>query len=699
MANGTTIGTAYVRIEPSAKGVGNKISDVLNDEAGGAGEKAGSKLASGIGSALKVGGAVIGAGIAAASGAVIKFGQEAIESYANYEQLIGGVEKLYGDAAGKVEEYANKAYATAGMSANAYMETATAFSASLISSLGNDVDKAAEMTDIAMQAMSDNANVFGSDMESVQNAVLGLAKNNYTMLDNLKLGFAGSKEGALQLVEAAAGMTAEQEKLGLSVDATSLSFDNMVAAIAVVQENMGIAGATSAEAMHTIEGSATATKAAWQNVITSIGSGEGLDSALDGLITSILGDDSGGGLLANILPRIETVMQGIGDFVAQAAPFISENLPPLISSIMPTLIDSAISLLLNVGQTLIQVIPEVLGMLLDGVVDNLPNIIDGLIAAIPILIEGLINLAIKLLEHLPEIIVILIESIPKIIMALVTAIIENGPKLIMAFIDALADLGGKLRDVLAKAWEAAKEAFSKVGGWFKDKFNDAKEKAAEAWSGVKEKFSQSWEQQKKIFSAVGGFFKDRFTEARENAVNVWGNIKSKFSSIWQNIKSGFNFGEALTWGRDMIANFIQGIKDKFNALKDAVGNIAQTIKNLIGFSEPKEGALSNFHTFAPDMVDLFIQGIEQNEDELQKELSEAFSIKMTATIDPAQARARESVNDELYTLLAQYLPLLARETNVNVSLEGDAQGLFREVRRQTNQFIKSTGASPFLSPA
>jgi hypothetical protein len=188
----TELGKAYVQIIPSAKGIKGSIESVLGGEAESAGKSAGGKIGNaiggalgGIGNILKVGFGAAVAGVTAASGAVAAFGKEAVESYASYEQLVGGVDKLYGEASGKLQQYADDAYKTAGMSANQYMETATSFSAALVNSLGGDVDKAADMTDVAMRAISDNVNVFGSDFGSVQNAFQGFAKQNYTMLDNL----------------------------------------------------------------------------------------------------------------------------------------------------------------------------------------------------------------------------------------------------------------------------------------------------------------------------------------------------------------------------------------------------------------------------------------------------------------------------------------------------------------------------------
>lgn len=331
-----------------------------------------SLIGNGIATAAKIGTAAL----TATTTAVAAVGTAAVKSYANYEQLAGGVEKLYGTAADKVKEYADQAYRTSSMSANQYMETATGFSAALIKSLGNDVDAAADMTDVAMRAISDNVNVFGSDMASVQNAFQGFAKENYTMLDNLKLGYGGTKEGMQQLIADAAKATSAQEELGLSVDATSMSFDNIIKAIQVIQKEQGIYDATAKEAMSTIEGSANATKAAWQNVITAIGRGEGLSEAFDGLITSLFGTDAETGLVNQITKRVEVVMDSIGDFIAKASPYITEKVPALISAVLPSLLNGGMELLSALGQGFMDALPDLLFMVGDIVEQILQTLVD-----------------------------------------------------------------------------------------------------------------------------------------------------------------------------------------------------------------------------------------------------------------------------------------------------------------------------------
>lgn len=312
----------------------------------------GSAIKSGFGTAVKV----AGAALTAATTAVTAFGAASVKNFAAYEQLVGGVDKLYGEASEKLQAYADAAYKTAGMSANQYMETATSFSAALINSLGGDVDKAADMTDMAMRAMSDNVNVFGSDMSAVQSAFQGFAKQNYTMLDNLKLGYGGTKSEMERLI---ADANDYRKSIGESANLSIDSFADIVQAIQSVQEAQNIAGTTNKEAMSTIEGSANAVKAAWQNVITAIGRGEGLKEAFSNFTSALFGESAGEGLLNQIIPRIETTMEGIGGFIEEAAPLIADKLPALVSAVLPSAINAGIELLKAIGKGMIDSIDVV----------------------------------------------------------------------------------------------------------------------------------------------------------------------------------------------------------------------------------------------------------------------------------------------------------------------------------------------------
>lgn len=358
-----------------------------------------------IGSAAKIAGATVIAGIGSAVTAVAGLGKAAISSYADYEQLCGGVETLFGAGGQSIEEYAesvgksvdearddynrlmsaqNKvfgyaktAYKDAGMSANEYMETVTGFAASLVASLGGDTEAAAEKANMALVDMSDNANKMGSDMESIKNAYQGFAKQNYTMLDNLKLGFGGTKEEMQRLIATAAQMTEVQEQLGITVDASSMSYDNIVNAIHVVQTEMGITGTTAKEAASTISGSIGMMKSSWQNLLTGFADGnQDMTELIAELWSSIEA------VADNVLPRIQETMAGISRFVVRAVPMLLKKIPPMLGQILPQMMSASMTLLQTVIKTLIEALPSLLSELSGAITSVISNAVSNVSGAL-----------------------------------------------------------------------------------------------------------------------------------------------------------------------------------------------------------------------------------------------------------------------------------------------------------------------------
>ena len=331
------------------------------------------------GSALKSGLAVAAkaaaAATAAAAGAVIAFTKSAVENYGEYEQLVGGVETLFKDSAGTVEEYAKNAYQTAGLSANEYMETVTSFSASLLQSMGNDTEAAAKKADRAITDMSDNANKMGTDMQSIQNAYQGFAKQNYTMLDNLKLGYGGTKEEMQRLIDDANALNAAQ---GNYTNYTIESYADIVDAIHTVQTEMGITGTTALEASTTIEGSIGAMKAAYANFVTGLGNDNADISELSSqLIQSV------GTVAENVLPVVETVLKNIAEAVQRDGPEMIEKFVSYAIKKLPEVISlglkMVISLVKGIAQNIPQLVTSVLNMMAtiaQTIWDSIPDIIE-----------------------------------------------------------------------------------------------------------------------------------------------------------------------------------------------------------------------------------------------------------------------------------------------------------------------------------
>ena len=322
-----------------------------------------------------IAGQAIVAGVKAVAGAVKNIGEAAIQSYGEYEQLVGGVETLFKSSADTVMQYAANAYQTAGMSANEYMTTVTAFSASLLQSMGGDTDAAAEKANLAITDMSDNANKMGSSMESIQNAYQGFAKQNYTMLDNLKLGYGGTKEEMQRLLDDANALNAAQ---GNYTNYTIDSYADIVDAIHTVQTEMGITGTTQLEASTTIQGSIASMKAAYENFITGLGD-ENADMAE--LTTELL--DSAVTVAGNILPVVERVLENIGIAVQEKGPEMIEKFVSYAIDKLPDIIElglqMVIALVKGLAQNLPQLVTGVLNMaatIIKTLVDSIPDVID-----------------------------------------------------------------------------------------------------------------------------------------------------------------------------------------------------------------------------------------------------------------------------------------------------------------------------------
>ena len=329
------------------------------------------KLKGGLVTAAKVGGAAI----AAAGAAAVAITKQAVENYGEYEQLVGGVETLFKSSADTVMQYAENAYQTAGMSANEYMTTVTAFSASLLQSMGNDTDAAAEKANLAITDMSDNANKMGTDMQSIQNAYQGFAKQNYTMLDNLKLGYGGTKEEMQRLLDDANALNAAQ---GNYTNYTIDSYADIVDAIHTVQTEMGITGTTQLEASTTIQGSIASMKAAYDNFITGLGD-ENADMAE--LITNLLGSTVT--VAENLLPVVERILENIGVVVQEKGPEMIEKFVGYAVEKLPQVIELGMKMVLAIVSGLADNLPQIVRSVLDMMativktfVSSLPDIVN-----------------------------------------------------------------------------------------------------------------------------------------------------------------------------------------------------------------------------------------------------------------------------------------------------------------------------------
>lgn len=461
------------------RNVGGAVGGVLSQIPGAAGSAAsaiGSKLKSGADTAWNAissmsgkavgalnGVATVGlAGVGTAVAALAGVGKSALDAYATYEQAVGGVDTLFKDASGTVQKYAAEAYRTAGVSANEYMTQVTSFSASLISSLGGDTAKAAELGNTAMVDMSDNANKMGTDIESIQQTYQSLARGNYAMLDNLKLGYGGTKSEMERLIQDANKVKQANGEMGdLSID----KFSDVVQAIHIMQQQMGISGTTAKEAATTIEGSIGMMKAAWQNWLAELGK----DNAdINGLTTQLV--DSVSTVIKNVGPRIAQIITGITAALPQLFASLGGTLPALVMQILPPVLGALGQLgtmLLTSATTWISTsLPQLLAQFQSWVTSSLPsflqtgltmvtNLLQGIVQALPQIASTAVTVLTTLLDglsaQLPQLIPIGINAVLNLVQGILNnlpQIIDSGLKLILGLaqglINALPDLEGKV---------------------------------------------------------------------------------------------------------------------------------------------------------------------------------------------------------------------------------------------------------------
>ena len=475
-------------------GVDNREATDGMDETGKKANKLGEMMKKGLSAASKV----TMAAVAAGAGAVVALTKSAIQAYSEYEQLIGGVETLFKDSAGTVLEYANNAYKTAGLSANEYMSTVTSFSASLLQSLGGDTEAAAKYADMAVTDMSDNANKMGTSMEMIQNAYQGFAKQNYTMLDNLKLGYGGTKEEMQRLLDKANELNAQQ---GIITNYQIDSYADIVDAIHVVQTDLGITGTTALEASTTIQGSLASMKSAWQNLLTGVAD----DNAnFEGLVNNFVDSLVVAG--ENIIPRINTVIKGLTQLITQASQTIIplavdtllQNIPSIVAAGMDMVLAIVNGILDNID-LLIDCTLELVDVVVDKLIENLPKLIDGGIRLTLALASGIIEAIPQLLAKLPQLVVSVIRGLNDGFMR----IGEIGKNIVIGIWNGIARMGDWL-------WDQVSSFFSGIVNGVKNLLGIA---------------SPS-----KVFAEIGGFM----------AEGLGGGFDDQFKSVKENIEKSMN---------------------------------------------------------------------------------------------------------------------------------------------------------------
>lgn len=550
----------------------SKYDEGLSDAESRAGSIGGT-IAKGLG----IAGAAAGAAIGAAATGVATLTTESVKAYADFEQLSGGVEKLFGDSSDTVMEYASQAFETAGMSANQYMETVTGFSASLLQGLGGDTDAAADIANMAIADMADNANTYGTDMEAIQNAYMGFAKGNYTMLDNLKLGYGGTGEEMLRLINDS-GILEEQIT---SLD--DVSFDQMIEAIHAVQEEMNIAGTTSNEASTTISGSIGMLSASWTNLVTGMADENAdLGSLIDNVVSSAET------VVGNLAPVVTQALGGIATLIQEVAPIIVDQLPTIIDTVLPPLLSASISIV----TALVQALPSIISAISAALPQILSTLIPAIISVTPMLIEaggellmglanGLADNADLLLDTVIDVIHILVDDFltpdniesfinvaVEIILTISTALLEHAPELVGAAIILISNiivaLAESLPDIAVQIGNFIADLGEDLGNWLYDMFGDG---LVEVIDGL----AQWWDK-------VTTFGSDVLTKAGEIGADVIESIVTFFSDAWENFTTGFSdiIGKIEGFGDD--------VWEKFTGIfEDAKSIVSGAIDELLGF--------------------------------------------------------------------------------------------------------------------
>lgn len=541
--------------------------------------------------------------------AMLDIGKDAVAGFGEFEQLEGGVKKLFGDdVANTVIANANNAFSTAGMSANEYMETVTGFSKSMIVSLNGDTQKAAKLSDQALRDMSDNANTFGTDMQSIQNAYSGFAKGQFNMLDNLKLGYGGTKTEMERLLKDAEKLTGKKYDVS--------NFADITEAIHEIQVASNIAGTTQAEAMGTIEGSIKATKSAWSNLITGLATdGADLSQLVMNLFSSLVGDgDGNGGVVNNVLKAVDRVVDAVFEALPMILDGISEQLPAFLESgskiitklvdglttNMPMIMSAVMEIINMLVSTIIQNLPQIMQMgiqlivsLVQGIAEQLPTLIPQMIDALVLMVTTLLDnidliidagiqlilgLADGLINALPD----LIDKIPEIIDKLIMAITDNLPKIIEAGITLTVKLAlglvQAIPQLVAKIPQIIGSLVKGIGNYFGKMLSVGKELLGKVKDG--------------IVSGISGMA----NVGKDLVKGLWNGIKNAKDWVMDKIKG---FGSSIVKG----IKGIFGIHSPSTVFRDEIGsNLAKGIG--VGFTSEMKDVNSMIQNSLPTDFDL-----------------------------------------------------------------------------------------------
>lgn len=591
----TELAKAYVQIIPSARGIQGSLTQALGGEAASAGSSAGQSFGSNLVS--KVLGIVSAAAIGKALASTITEG-------AALEQSIGGIETLFKESADKVKANAAAAYSTAGMSANQYMEQTTSFAASLLQSLGGDTAEAAEYANRAMTDMSDNSNKMGTDMERITDAYQGFAKQNYTMLDNLKLGYGGTQEEMKRLIKDASQMTDIQEKLGVTVDASSMSFGNIVNAISVMQDKLDITGTTAKEAATTLSGSFNSMVAAGKNVLGNLTLGQDITPSLKALAQTTTTFLVGNFLLAvwNILKALPG---GMVTLVQEMGTQLAAQLPSFLAQFR-TGMTANLSQLIAAGQTM-------LGGLISGLMQNLPQLLQSGVSLINSLVNGVYT------------------ALPQITSAAFSLITQFGQGIL-----------SNLPQILASGTSILLNLVAGIGQAMPQMLTSAAQMVATLLSGIVQNLPQiitaGFSMLTALIQGIGQALPGIITAAVQAAQTLWQAFTSQnWPQLGMDILNGIINGIKSAVGA-LVEAAVSAAKSAFNAVKDAldIHSPSRLFRDDIGKMIPAGMALGITDNLRP-VTDAMRSLGATTASMLQQDLSGVLSQRRMSTFSPAPA--------------------------------------------------------------
>jgi len=548
-----------------------------------------------------------------AANMAVSIGKASLDSYADYEQLVGGVETLYKDSAGIIENYAKDAYKNVGLSANDYMETSTSFAAALVSSLGGDTQKSAEMANTAISDMSDNANKMGTNISSIQDAYNGFAKQNYTMLDNLKLGYGGTQAEMKRLIKEAAAMTDTQKELGVTVDSNSMSYANIVQAIHVVQANMGIMGTTSKEAATTIQGSTASMKSAWENLLTGIADpDQDFQTLVDNLVDSVI--TAGNNIIPRIKEIVPTLIDGLSELVTQLAPYVSS----VIMELEPTIEEGLQSLfggLSSVASELQPIVADVFSFFGDAIISGLTSAIENsdfsflldIFNNVKTAIENIANIIDSFKNNANaawDVISAKIQEVVAFVQPYVEAAMQVIGQVVTQVITDLTPVIQSIGEAFSAAWSLVQTVWAWASAFFQaifqaiiviftpfapiisGFFQGAWIIIQSIWNVAVSFFQTVFDLITGVFSTIDAVLSGDFQGAWESIQDIFGSVFDFFSTVGQNVVEGIKGGIAAVWNG--LVSFVQGLWD---GIKSIFVINAGDVKNNTGSDGSHAGGL------------------------------------------------------------------------------------------------------------